>query len=85
MNVSSDRDTSMSFDKIAITPAIIHDDTNNCHSHFEEKIFQAIDHLNQVSHKWPDNDSIFDFFNKSTASNISKDSLELWQINGVMA
>lgn len=75
----------MAFEKIAITPKIIHDNANLSHSHYEEKIFQAIDHLNQVSHKWPDNDSIFDFFNKSTASNISKDSLELCQINGVMA
>ena len=51
INVSSDRDTSMSFEKMAITPTIVHDDANNCHSCFEEKIFQAIDHLNEVSHK----------------------------------
>ena len=66
---------SMTFEKIAITPTIIHDDANNSHSHFEEKIFQANDHLQEVSHECPDIDSTFDFINKSTASNITKESL----------
>ena len=58
---------------MVITPTIIHDDVNNSHSHFEEKIFQAIDHLKEVSHKRPDIDSIFDFINKSAASNITQE------------
>ena len=66
----------MAFEKIAITPKIIHDNANLSHSHYEEKIFLAIDHLKEVSHKRPDNDSIFDFINKSAASNITKESLE---------
>ena len=66
----------MAFEKIAITPKIIHDNANLSHSHYEEKIFQAIDHLKEVSHKRPDIDSIFDFINKSAASNITKESLE---------
>ena len=56
MNVSSDRDISMAFEKMAITPTIIHGDVNNSHSHFGKKIFQAIDHLGEVSHKHPDID-----------------------------
>ena len=51
----------MAFEKMAITPTITHDDVNNSHSHFEEKIFQAIDHLKEVSRKSTDIDSIFDF------------------------
>ena len=66
----------MAFGKMAITPSIIHDGVNNSHSQFREKIFQAIDHLKEVSHKRPDIDSIFDFINKSTASKITKESLE---------
>ena len=65
----------MTFEKIAITPTIIHDDANNSHSHFEEKTFHAIDHLQEISHECPDIDSSFDFINKSTASNITKESL----------
>ena len=76
MNVPSDRDISMTFEKMAITPIIIHDDVNNSHSNFEEKIFQAIDHLKEVSHKSQDIDPIFDFINKSTASNLTKESLK---------
>ena len=48
--------------------AIIHDDINYSHSHFEEKVFQAIDHLKEASYKWLDIDSIFDFISKSAAS-----------------
>ena len=66
----------MAFEKMAITLKIIHDDVNNTHSHFEEKIFQVIDHLKEVSHKRPDINSIFDLINKSTGSNITKESLE---------
>ena len=76
MNVSSDRDISIAFEKMVITPTIIHYDVTNSHSHFENKIFKAIDHLKEVSHKRPDIDSIFDFINKSTVSNITKESLE---------
>ena len=36
----------------------------------------AIDHLKEVNHKRPYNDSNFDFINKSTTSNIIKESLE---------
>ena len=81
MNISSDRDISVAFEKMAITPKIIHDDVNNSHSHFEEKIFQTIHHLKEASHKRADIDSIFDFINKSTASNITKESLEEIIIN----
>ena len=76
MSVSSDRDISVAYEKMLITPKIIHDDVNDSHSHFEEKIFQAIDYLKEVSHKRPDIDSTFGFINKSTASNITKESLE---------
>ena len=67
----------MTFGKMAITPSIFHDDVNNSYSQFKEKIFQAIDHLKEVSHKRPDIDSIFDFINKSTASKITKESLRI--------
>ena len=53
-----------------------HDDVNNSHSDFEEKMFQVIDHLKEVSHKRRDIDLIFDFINKSTASNVTKESIE---------
>ena len=76
MNVSTDRDTSMPFEKMVNIPTNIHDDVRDSHSHSEEKIFQAIDHLKEVSHKRPDIDSIFNFINKSTAYNITKESLE---------
>ena len=56
MNVSSDRDISVGFEKMTITPKIIHDDVNNSHSHFEEKICHTIDHLKEVSHKRADID-----------------------------
>ena len=59
-----------------ITPTIFHDDVNNSHSHFNEKIFQGIDLLKEVGHKHPDIHSISDFINKSTASNLTKESLE---------
>ena len=62
----------MTFEKIQITPTIIHDDVNNSHSYCEEKIFWALDHLKEVSQICPDIDSIFDFINKSAASNITK-------------
>ena len=65
----------MVFEKMAITPTTFHDETNNSHSHFEEKIFQVIHYLKEVSHKRPDIDSIFDFVNKPTASNITKNVL----------
>ena len=58
----------MAFQKMPITPTIIHDDVNNPHYYFEEKIFKAIDHLKVVRHRSPDIDSVFDFINKSTAS-----------------
>ena len=74
MNVSFDR--VMAFEKMAITRTIIHDDVRNFYSHFEENVFQAIDHLKEVSHKRPDIDTIFDFLNKSTASNVTTESLE---------
>ena len=64
MNVLSDRDICIAFEKMAITPTIIHDDVNNPHYYFEEKIFQAIDHLKVVRHRSPDIDSVFDFINK---------------------
>ena len=59
----------MAFEKMAITSTIIHDGVNNSHSHFEENI----DHLKEISHKRQDIDSIFDFINKSTASDLTKD------------
>ena len=66
----------MAFEKMPITPTIFHDDVNNSHSHFNEKIFQGIDLLKEVGHKRPDIHSISDFINKSTASNLTKESLE---------
>ena len=66
----------MAFEKMPITPTIFHDDVNNSHSHFNEKIFQGIDLLKEVGHKPPDIHSISDFINKSTASNLTKESLE---------
>ena len=66
----------MAFEKMLITPTIFHDDVNNSHSHFNEKIFQGIDLLKEVGHKRPDIHSISDFINKSTASNLTKESLE---------
>ena len=48
VNLSYDRDISEAFEKITVTPKSIHDDVNNSYSHFEEKIFQAIDHLKEV-------------------------------------
>ena len=48
MNVSFDRDISMAFEKMTITPTIIHDDVSNSNSHFEENIFQAIDHIKRL-------------------------------------
>ena len=60
-----------------VTPTMTHDDVNNSLSHFEEKIFQTIIRLSkEVNHKRRDIDSIFDFINKSTASNITNESLE---------
>ena len=41
MNASSDIDTSMALEKMAINPKIIHDDVNNSHLHFEKEIYQA--------------------------------------------
>ena len=76
VNLSYDRDISEAFEKITVTPKSIHDDVNNSHSHIEEKIFQAIDHLKEVSHKRPDIDSIFEFINKLTASDMTKEPLE---------
>ena len=66
----------MAFEKMPITPTIFHDDVNNSHSHFNEKIFHGIDLLKEVGHKRPDIHSISDFINKSTASNLTKESLE---------
>ena len=66
----------MAFEKMPITPTIFHDDVNNSHSHFNEKIFQGIDRLKEVGHKRPDIHSISDFINKSTASNLTKESIE---------
>ena len=66
----------MTFEKMPITPTIFHDDVNNSHSHFNEKIFQGIDLLKKVGHKRPGIHSISDFINKSTASNLTKESLE---------
>ena len=66
----------MAFEKMPITPTIFHDDVNNSHSHFNEKIFQGIDLLKEVGHKHPDIHSISDFINKSTASNLTKESLQ---------
>ena len=66
----------MAFEKMPITPTIFHDDVNNSHSHFNEKIFQGIDLLKKVGHKRPGIHSISDFINKSTASNLTKESLE---------
>ena len=48
MNASSDIDTSMALEKMAINPKIIHDDVNNSHLHFEKEIYQATEHLNEV-------------------------------------
>ena len=76
MIVSLDRDIILALEKMAITLAIINDDLKNSHLHFEEKIFQAIDHLKEVSHKRPDIDSIFYFINKPTDSKMAKESLE---------
>ena len=66
----------MAFEKMPITPTIFHDDVNNSHSLFQEKIVQGIDRLKEVSHKRSDIHSISDFINKSTASNLTKESLE---------
>ena len=66
----------MAFEKMPITPTIFHDDVNNSHSHFNEKIFQGIDLLKKVGHKRPGIHSISDFINKSAASNLTKESLE---------
>ena len=54
MNASSDIDTSMALEKMAINPKIIHDDVNSSHLHFEKEIYQATEHLNEVNHKLPD-------------------------------
>lgn len=53
----------LAFEKMAITPTIIHNDVNNSNSCLEEKIFQAIEYLKKVSYKRPDIDLIFDFIN----------------------
>ena len=73
---TEDKDMSMAFEKMPITSTIFHDDVNNSHSLFQEKIIQGIDRLKEVSHKRSDIHSISDFINKSTASNLTKESLE---------
>ena len=76
MNVSSDRDISMAFEKMAVIPTIIHGGINNSHLHFEKRLFQAVDHLKEFSHNCPDIDSSFYFIKKSRGSNVTKESLK---------
>ena len=42
---------------------------------FKPQRLAAIDHINDISHKRPDLDAIFDFIKKSTASNIDKEAI----------
>ena len=43
---------------------------------FKPQILAAIDHSNDISHKRPDLDAIYNFIKKSTASNIVKEAIK---------
>ena len=63
----------MAFKKLAITHSDLNANINI--SHFKPEILETIDHLKGISLKRPDVDSIFDFIIRTTASNITKETL----------
>ena len=73
MSISSEKDISVAFKKLAITHSDLNANINI--SHFKPEILEAIDHLKGISHKRPDVDSIFDFIIRTTASNTTKETL----------
>ena len=73
MSASSETDISVAFEKPAITHSDINANINI--SHFKPKILEAVDHLKGISHKRPDVYSTFDFITRTTASNITKETL----------
>ena len=49
---------------------------NGCFGLWKPKIIEAIDHIKTISYKRVDVNAIFEYINKNTASNITKNAIE---------
>ena len=59
-----------------INHVIPNNDHDSCFALWKPKILEAIDHIKTIRHKRADINAIFNYIDKSTASNINKNAIE---------